>query len=162
MDVLLACWLLLADDPAKSLDPTGYAGWVTAVTTSGVLTWLLCRHLPAKDAQINNIIGVKDAQLDKKDTQITNLLDDFAKERERDRQARHDQATTFNGTLNECYGEWRSENEKTRVAFDQRTKRMEDQFTGALNTVLTHCEKEVARIGEAILRSDLSSKGLKT
>lgn len=53
-------WLLLAE-----VDPiSGTAGWAGAGLLGAVLSWLLLRHLPAKDAQLEKLIKDKDDRID--------------------------------------------------------------------------------------------------
>lgn len=64
-------WPVLAQNAAEI---TGWTGWVAFVANGGVMAWLLLRHLPAKDAQIEKIIATKDGQLAAKDQQIKDLV----------------------------------------------------------------------------------------
>lgn len=50
---------------AEALDSlSGGSGWVGAGLLGAVLSWLLLKHLPDKDAQITSLQSVKDKQLD--------------------------------------------------------------------------------------------------
>lgn len=113
---------LLGADPVDFLTPGwAAAGVVTVLGTilSFVLRWLLQTHIPAKD------------------TQLREILDRHASEREADRNARHEQAAVFQRTLNEIildnhkvqeetYKEHIKDAEKDRDAFLQRQMRIED------------------------------------
>ncbi len=43
----------------------GDAGWVGAGLLGAVLAWLLLKHLPAKDAQIQTFMSMKDGQIER-------------------------------------------------------------------------------------------------
>lgn len=70
-------WLFLAQ--ADSL--TGGAGWVGAGLLGLVLAWLLLKHLPAKDAQIEGIISrhlaIEERQRAEYATWLNRQRDDF-------------------------------------------------------------------------------------
>lgn len=55
---------------AQTTALAGDSGWLGAGLLGLVLGWLLFFHLPAKDKQIEDLLKVKDAQLEKKDALI--------------------------------------------------------------------------------------------
>ncbi len=64
----LLCLLRHSDDEGElmlwvQIEQAPGAGWVGAGLLGSVLAWLLLKHLPAKDAQLERLVDKFDAQL---------------------------------------------------------------------------------------------------
>lgn len=91
---------------AQSTDPiSGGAGWVGAGLLGAVLAWLMLKHLPDKDKQINTVVESNTAYIREKDDKHDILLQAMA--------ARYDDqlkavAKTFQEESRECRAEFRA------------------------------------------------------
>lgn len=72
-------WFPFAETNLEAL--SGGAGWVGATLLSGVLSWLMFKHLPAKDQQAKEMIERNDAivkaLMDRHDAMMNEARKDF-------------------------------------------------------------------------------------
>lgn len=100
--------MLLAQIPTEAIN-TGWTG-PTALTAAGllalVLGWLFIKHLPDKDKQIKELLAAQQAEREASEerqkerdrehaAELKNMMELHSKERELDRQARHDVVNRF-------------------------------------------------------------------
>ena len=82
-------WML-----AQATDPiSGGAGWVGAGLLGAILFWLLFKHLPAKDAQLENLMGKHALHVDRLYESINTMQQVHAKERS-DQSVKHAEERT--------------------------------------------------------------------
>jgi hypothetical protein len=97
-----------------------------------VLAWLLLKHLPAKDAQIQQFVADKDKQ-------VASVLADNATDRDQDRKAREELAAVFQKAHSDMEKVHREDAEKDRKAFVERNSQVVDAIkiqTGELKAAI--------------------------
>lgn len=130
---------------AQVVDPvSGGAGWVGAGLLGAVLAWLLLKHLPDKDKQIQTMVEGKDLQIktlmEVKDKQITDMLA-VKNEQLKVQLSSHDlQLKTLLSTQEGLINRLHQENK--------------DQ----LEKIIKHCKDEQSLTGE-LLQKDLNNLG---
>jgi hypothetical protein len=139
-------WLILFAQQSVGL-PDG-SGWIGLGMLGPVLAWLFFWHLPAKDKQIADL--VKAAADERERTQ--KAQDD---KEELDRQARHESNNTFQAALATIINDQRASRTEDEVRHRQESKDLKAEFKDTLNTILAHCDREMAKVAEA-LRSELA------
>jgi hypothetical protein len=134
---------------AQVPDPiSGGAGWVGAGLLGLVLFWLLMRHLPAKDQQIERIIG-------KHDTTIDALAATFKQEAMAERLA----CEKHFGTLAEAMSKG---NEATMAAFRAMTEQVQNHAARnqQWSTMLDAKVKELDDVRDQVRRQVDEPKGV--
>lgn len=130
---------VLAQQPQSGNIPQDITGWGAAGLGGLILCWLFFWHLPSKDKQLADKDKLLVEQLDKKDTQIKDMMKEEKEERERERSLRHEQSQAFQKAIADTH------NWCDREALDARK-----EFKEALNLIVQHCEKESNKVLEAL------------
>ena len=133
---------------------SGGAGWVGAGLLGLVLCWLLLKHLPDKDRQLENFIKSRDA--DKEAARQT-----FANEQKENRaanaQAIQDMQRTFAQAVNDMMTAFANEQRATRETHGQEMKEMRslvvtvsDNFRTAVHDIRGTGQAVVSQAGVAV------------
>ena len=122
-------WYLFADVAGGG----DMAAWITAGTTTTatgilllVLRWIALTHLPLKDKQITDLLQLQSVERIAQNDKIEKILDLQAKEREKDRIARHDTNNLFQELIGRIEEKHQQESDKEREAAILRSNRLED------------------------------------
>ena len=104
IEALRVLALFAEGNPSTVSDPlSGGAGWFGAGLLGLVLAWLLLRHLPAKDAQIEKLIKDKDTHVQAIVTAVGTQLSDLAdRYGEQQKTSRDEYKQALQAVINHC------------------------------------------------------------
>ena len=91
----------LAECYAEKGDLVGISGWTGAGLLGAVLAWLTLKYIPAKDAQLMELLKLHQA------------------DRDADRLSRHELATKFEASMGSVVKHCEDENNKLQKTFEQ-------------------------------------------
>lgn len=155
--MLIALLIFAADPPTPNPSDFLSPGWVVGGSTSVlaialmfVLRWLVQVHLPAKETQVQGLIGdLKEAQKRHEDN-TAKLVADYYAERERDRASRHTVANAFQVTVAEISRERLVDSEKNRAAMIEAGRSTAEAVRAQTLTLIAEMEKQTLKTTKAI------------
>lgn len=115
--------------------PSGWAGWASFLSSGGVLAWLLLKHLPEKDKQMERMV-------DSRDVMVKNVTDIFSENlrhvreefkasleafRAEQRETRHDNRDSLNVILLQQEKRYHELIAALKIEFEQIVKKLEER-----------------------------------